>query len=183
MKRIVTVAAMAILSFTAQAQNASTSSGAQTTNLDLSNALEISLIGSSSNVINVEFASLTDMINGVETSTQELRVRSNKKFKVTVKPSSNNFTYSGSSLIGTLLKVSTVIKIQVVNNNTGGSQPFIAQLLGWQSFSVLGLPVTLLNNCDAGNNQTFTVKYKATPGVNCKAGSYSTDMVYTATQQ
>jgi len=177
------VAILAILSFTAQAQNATSAAGAQKANLDLSNALEISFTGNSSEIINVEFASLTDMINGVETAEHEIRVRSNKKFKVTVKPSSNNFTYSGNSLIGTLLRVSNVMKIQVVNNNTGGSQPFSAQLLGWQSFSILGTPVTLLNNCDAGGNQTFTVKYKATPGVNCKAGNYSTEMVYTATQQ
>ncbi|MCB0696984.1 MAG: hypothetical protein KDC07_06450 [Chitinophagaceae bacterium] len=182
MKRITLSAILAISFLTSFAQNAG-SSGAQTADLNLSNALEISFTDNSSSTINVQFNSLSDMINGVETSTHEIRVRSNKKFKVTVKPSSNNFSYSGSSLIGTLLKVSTVMKIQVVNNNTGGNQPLSALLTGWQNFSVLGLPVTLLNNCNPGNNQTFTVKYKATPGVNCVAGNYTTDMVYTATQQ
>ncbi len=177
------MAVFAILSFTVQAQNATNANGVQTANLDLSNALEISFTGNSSDVINVEFASLNDMMNGIETAAHEIRVRSNKKFKVTVKPSSNNFTYTGTSLLGTLLKVSSVMKIQVENNHTGGSQPYVAQLLGWQNFNIFGSPVTLLNNCDAGDNQTFTVKYKATPGVNCKAGNYSTEMVYTATQQ
>lgn len=182
MRRILVMAAAAMLSFTAKAQNASTS-GAQTADLNLSNALEISFTGNATNIINVQFGSLSDMINGVETATHEILVRSNKKFKVTVKPSSNNFSYTGNALIGTLLKVSTVIKIQVANNNTGGSRPLTAQLTGWQNFSVLGLPVTLLNNCNPGDNQTFTVKYKATPGTNCVAGNYSADMVYTATQQ
>lgn len=48
-------------------------------------------------------------------------------------------------------------------------------------FLLLGLTVTVLTNCHAGDNQTFTVKYKATPGVNCVAGNYIIDMVYTAT--
>lgn len=175
------IAALAITTLTSYAQNAS-NSGLQTAELALTNALEISFTGNSSTV-NVEFQSLSDMLNGVETATHEIKVRSNKKFKVSVKPSSNNFTYAGPSLIGTLLKVSSVMKIMVVDNNTGGSKPYLAQLTGWQSFSVLGLPITLLNNCKAGGNQTFTVKYKATPGINCNAGTYTTEMVYTATQQ
>lgn len=181
MQRIIFLAVLAISSYTCAAQN-DIATGAHSANLDLSNALEISFTGNSG-VINIEFFSLNDMLNGVETATHEILVKSNKKYKVTVKPSSNNFTYSGPSLLGSLLKCSSVMKIQVVDNNTGGTQPYLARLLGWQAFSALGLPVTLLNNCDPGGNKTFTVKYKATPGINCVAGNYSTDMVYTATQQ
>lgn len=182
MQRVVLFIIGAIISLSASAQNAS-SGGAQTTNLDMSNALEISFTGNNSSTVDVEFGSLNDMVNGVETAKHELKVRSNKKFKVTVKPSSNNFTYAGNSLIGTLLKVSTVMKIKVEDNNTGGTRPFAARLLGWQAFSALSLPVTLVSNCQPGDNQTFTVKYKVTPGMNCVAGVYTTEMVYTATQQ
>lgn len=158
------------------------SSGVQSTSLDMSNALELTFT-STNNSIDIEFNSLNDMLNGVETAKHEIRVRSNKKFKVTVKPSSNTMTYSGPSLIGSLLKCSNVMKIQVADNKTGGTQPFTARVLGWQSFSAWGFPVTLLTNCKPGGNQTFTVKYKATPGINCVAGTYTTEMVYTATQQ
>ena len=80
--------------------------------------LEISFTGGNSGIVDIEFTSLNDMANGVETAKHEVKVRSNKKFKVSVKPSSNNFTFSGSSLIGSLLKVSTVMKIKVEDNNS-----------------------------------------------------------------
>ena len=176
-----TIATLAMLSVTAKAQNSAVT-GVQPTNLELSNALEISFTGSSS-IVNIPFTSLNDMLNGVETATHQIKVRSNKQFKVTVQPSSNTFTYSGTGLINNLLQVSNVMKVRVLDNNTGGTQPFIAWLLGWQSFSSLGTPVTLLNNCNPGSNQTFSVKYKATPGIGSIAGNYSTEMIYTATQQ
>lgn len=166
---------------TAYAQNVD-GAATQAANLQMENAIELTIMSGVSNM-DIEFNSLNDMINGVTTAKHQIRVRSNKKFKVTVKPSSNNFTYSGSSLIGTLMKVSNVMKIKVTDNQTGGSQPLVAQLLGWQSFSVLNTPVTLLTGCSAGGNQTFNIQYKATPGTNCVAGSYTTDMVYTATQE
>lgn len=180
LKKIIVISLLALCSIAAQAQN-DAASGSQTANLNLSDAIDISFV-SSTTVQNIEFNSLNDLINGVETAEHELRVRSNKKFKVTVKPSSRNFTYSGSYVLNTLLRVSNVMKIAVTDNNTGGTQPFFAQLTGWQSFSYFGWPTTLLNNCDAGGNQTFKVKYKATPGVNAVAGTYTVDMVYTATQ-
>lgn len=182
MKRITILAVLAFLSVAAQGQQTTANSAVQSTNLALSNALEISFTGNSG-IVDIDFASLNDLVNGVETASHQIKVSSNKKYKVTVRPASDNFTYAGSSLLGSLLKVSTVMKIKVEDNNTGGDRPWLAQILGWQSFSVLGLPVTLLTDCDAGNNQTFTVKYKATPGINCVAGNYNADMVYTATQQ
>lgn len=180
MKRVGVVILLVLSSWVANAQN-DVASGAQTANLNLSNAIDIALV-SSNTTQNIEFNSLNDLINGVESAEHELRVRSNKKFKVTVKPSSTKFSYSGSYILGTLLRVSSVMKIQVTENNTGGSQPFFAQLSGWQAFSYWGFPTTLLNNCTPGGNQTFKVKYKATPGINTVAGTYTVDMVYTATQ-
>ena len=181
MKKLLGVAMLSIVAGVATGQTQKAATGAQTAKLALDNALEISF--TTNEAVNIQFNSLNDMLNGVETATHEIKVRSNKKFKVTVKPSSNSFTYSGSSLLGSLLSVSNVMKIRVIDNNTGGDEPLLAKILGWQPFSNLGIPVTLLTGCDPGNNQTFTVKYKATPGINVVAGTYTTEMVYTATQQ
>ncbi|MBL7683508.1 MAG: hypothetical protein JNK00_10655, partial [Flavipsychrobacter sp.] len=40
----------------------------------------------------------------------------------------------------------------------------------------------LLTNCNNGGNQTFSVMYEATPGFAYPAGTYTVDVVYTATQ-
>lgn len=181
MKKVTIIISLLLTAWAGKAQNAN-GIGEQNANLEMSNALEISFT-SNTNAVNMEFTSLNDMVNGIETATHEIKVRSNKKFRVTVKPASNTFTYSGLALIGSLLQVSSVMKIQVGNNNTGGDRPWLAQIFGWQSFSSLGLPVTLLTDCDAGGNQTFTVKYKATPGISVTSGNYTAEMVYTATQE
>jgi hypothetical protein len=41
----------------------------------------------------------------------------------------------------------------------------------------------MINSASKGGNQTFEVKYKATPGFAYPAGTYTTDVVYTATQE
>lgn len=181
MKRIIVIALVAIFSVTAKAQSTN-SGGVQTTTLQVSNAIQISFTGASG-MVEVPFTSLTDMLNGVETATHEVKISSNTPYKVTVKQSNDNMSYSGLALLGNLLQVSNIMKVRVMSNNTGGTQPLLAYLLGWQSFSANGVPVTLLSNCTAGNNKTFSVKYKVTPGISFAPGLYSVDMVYTATQQ
>jgi hypothetical protein len=41
----------------------------------------------------------------------------------------------------------------------------------------------LINSGANGSSQSFTVKYKANPGYLFGAGTYTVDVVYTATQQ
>ncbi len=43
--------------------------------------------------------------------------------------------------------------------------------------------VYLISNGQNGGNQTFSVMYNATPGFAYPAGTYTVDVVYTATQQ
>ncbi|MBS1688550.1 MAG: peptidoglycan-binding protein LysM, partial [Bacteroidetes bacterium] len=40
----------------------------------------------------------------------------------------------------------------------------------------------LISNATYGGNQTFSVQYNATPGFAYPAGTYTTSVVYTATQ-
>jgi hypothetical protein len=41
---------------------------------------------------------------------------------------------------------------------------------------------TILSNATYGGNQLFSVKYRATPGFQMPAGTYSTNVIYTASQ-
>ena len=80
MKKIIAIAAFASLGFAANAQNAN-SSASQTVNLSLSNAIEITFTGTGNATgsdVTIPFTTVNDYANGVESSAQELKVRSNK---------------------------------------------------------------------------------------------------------
>ncbi len=99
MKKIVILAA-SIVSFGFAANAQTTSTAQQTVNLNLTNAIEIMFTGSNSatgTTVNLAFDDISDYQNGVESGAQELRVRSNKKFNVSVKTNSSTFSYTGSA--------------------------------------------------------------------------------------
>lgn len=168
-----------VAAFSANAQNAS-STAVQTAKLDLSDAIELSFVNGAGGTLNFTYNNATELINGKESVTQDLRVRSNKKFKVAVSSSTANFTYTGTSIVNNIIPVNTGLKVMVTANNTGGILTLSA-LLGWLGLTIGG-GTTLLTYCNPGGNQTFTVKYKATPGILAAPGTYTTDVVFTATQ-
>ncbi|MBL7682704.1 MAG: hypothetical protein JNK00_05050 [Flavipsychrobacter sp.] len=180
MKKIIAIAAFSITAIAAKAQNAS-STAQQQVNLNLSNAIELTFTGNNSATgaaVNLAFNTVNDYANGVQSAAQGLKVRSNKKFDVTVKTNATNFSYTGSTTPAPVMPVSGVLALKVSANSTGGS------IAG--SFSdFAGLSSTaanLLTNCNNGGNQTFSVMYEATPGFAYPAGTYTVDVVYTATQ-
>ncbi|RYZ54008.1 MAG: hypothetical protein EOP49_06090 [Sphingobacteriales bacterium] len=187
MKKIIIIAA-ALVSFTTAAfaqntQNA-TSTASQTVQLNLSNALEITFNSNNSGTgatVALPFTTVTDYANGVESAPQELRVRSNKNFTVTVKTSTGNFNVTTGGNTASSNMPASVLGVLVAANNTGGAigQGFSATAYN----SLSATAANLITNANNGGNQTFSVKYKATPGFAYPAGTYSTDVVYTATQQ
>ena len=184
MKKIIAIAALATISFSANAQNQAnqTSSASQTTNLVLSNAIEITFTGNNSATgadVTIPFTTVNDYANGVESDAQELKVRSNKNFSVAVKANASEFSYTGNTTPAPEMPVEGVLAVKVTANGTGGS------IAG--SFSEYATLTSsnqdLITAADRGGNQTFSVKYKATPGFAYPAGTYAVDVVYTATQQ
>lgn len=177
---IETIVVMVLLAMAigANAQIAS-GSATQSARLNLSDAIELTFVSGNSTV-NVAFNNASDLQNGVETGSQSIKVRSNKKFKVAVSTSSSNFTYSGTSIVNNLIPVNTGLKVKVVSNNTGGNLTLLG-LLGYLGLT-FGSSTTLLTNCDPGGNQTFAVQYKATPGILAAPGTYTAEVVFTATQ-
>lgn len=129
--------------------------------------------------VNLPISNLTDYANGVESSVQQLTASSTKNFAITVKANAANFTYTGSYTSGTTMPVNGKLKLRVTANATGGSiaSPFSA-------YSTLtSTNQNLITAATLGQNKTFSVQYQATPGFGYPAGTYTTQIVYTATQQ
>ena len=185
MKKLFLIAVAGIIFQSATfAQSNASGTAQQNVQLALSNALEIKFLSNNSttgNTVTLPFTTVNDFQTGVTSSDINLYVRSNKNFSVTVNSSSNQFAYSGSATQNTNMSVPSVLGIMVTSNNTGGS---IGNQFSSSSYNNINSnSKTLFQNCTYGGNQNFTVKYKATPGFNNPAGTYSIDVIYTATQQ
>ena len=184
MKKFIAIAVFASFGFAANAQDQAnkSSSSSQTTKLVLSNAIEITFTGNSSATgaaVSIPFTTVNDYANGVESDAQQLKVRSNKKFSVAVKANAANFSYTGNTTPTPTMPVSGVLAVKVAANGTGGS---IAN--SFNSYATLtNANQDLITAANRGGNQTFSVKYKATPGFAYPAGTYAVDVVYTATQE
>lgn len=183
MKKIIILAATFLSITTAMnAQNAS-NTAQQTVQLALSNALDISFTDNGStngSTVSMPFTSVNDYANGVESAAQEIRVRSNKNFNITVKSASPYFsvTNNGNTTTSSMY-VASVLDLKVTSNQTGGNVSWWYNGYG----NVYNWAISLINGGSNGGNQTFSVKYKATPGFTFPAGTYSVDVIYTATQQ
>ncbi len=187
MKKIalfVTILTSLGLAANAQNQANQTSSASQSVNLSLSNAIELTFTGNSSTTgadVSIPFTTVNDYANGVESEAQELKVRSNKNFSVTVKTSSDKFSYTGSTTPAPSMPVSGVLGVKVTANGTGGAVASPFTTTGYATLT--NANQSLISNGSRGGNQTFSVQYKATPGFAYPAGTYAVDVVYTATQQ
>ena len=184
MKNLIAIAVFATFANAAQAQTNASSSASQTVNLALSNAIEITFTGNSNakgSDVTIPFNTVNDYANGVESDDQKLKVRSNKDFSVAVKTSAANFSYSGNTTPAPVMPISNILNLMVSANNTGGTvkSPFSTT----QYASLSNTDQELISDGSRGGNQTFAIKYKATPGFAYPAGTYSVDVVYTATQQ
>lgn len=186
MRKLLATIVVASVGLSANAQNQSNqnSSASQTVKLSLSNAIEITFTGNNSATgadVTIPFASVNDYANGVESDAQQLKIRSNKNFSVSVMTNSNLFTYTGRTTPAPTMSVNGVLALKVTANGTGGS---IASPFSNSTYATLKkAKQTLISAADRGGNQTFSVKYKATPGFAYPAGTYAVDVVYTATQE
>ena len=181
MKRIILIATTAVLTLSAQAQTATnqTATAQQTVKLALSNAIAITFVDGRENGkdVNMAFKTVNDYANGVTSQEQEILVQSNKHFNVSMKTDAHNFSYSGSITPAPVVQISKVLEMRVTENKTGGS-------LSYKDFaSIPSGSATIINWGSPGGNRTFKVQYKATPGFALPGGTYSANVVYTATQQ
>ena len=183
MKKLI-LASIALVSF-ATAANAQTanSSATQTVNMNQSDAIEITFVGTGNATgaaVNLAFNNVNDYANGVTSADQQLRVRSNKNYAVAVKSNAVNFTYTGSASPVPVMPVASVLDLMISANGTGGTAVAPFSTTAYTDLTSVGR--NMLTNCTKGGNQTFSVKYQAQPGFTYPAGTYTVDVVYTATQ-
>lgn len=179
MKKIIAIITALLLSFIVKAQTTS-NTASQQVNLDLTDAIAISFISSSSttgSTINLNFKNVKNYANGVTSAAQQLKVQSNKNFTVSVKTNSTNFSYTGPTSPAPVMPIN-ILSLEVIANATGGTVASPFNKFG----SLSSGSQNLITNCTYGGNKTFVVKYKATPGFSYPAGTYTTTVVYTATQ-
>lgn len=182
MKKLILLAAASVMVISANAQNANSSAN-QSVSLGLTNAIDITFTGNGSatgSAVSMPLSSVNDYASGVTSTAQQMKVRSNKAFTVSVKANAANFTYTGSATPTPTMPVSGVLGIMVSANGTGGT---IATPYSGTAYSgITSTAANMLNNCLNGGNQLFSVQYQATPGFAYPAGNYAVDVVYTATQ-
>lgn len=181
-KILLIITVLAVSKTTAVAQSEELSTATQSAKLEMSNAIDVTFNSNGSEegeIINLAFENVNDYANGVESNPIELKVRSNKKFHVWAKTSSNRFTYSGPESTDPRMNVNK-LKIKVVSNNTGGSVP---NGVNNKYANMSRNNKKLINNGTAGGDNTFAIQYKADPGYEFPAGTYSVDVIYTTTQQ
>ncbi len=184
MKKIINILILvaAALPGLAQDQSNQEEQAIQTANLVMSDAIEITFAGTGTNagdVVSLVFEDVNDYANGVESGAYQVKVRSNKKFRVQAKTSSSKFTYSGSTSPAPSMSVSNVLFLKITDNKTGGS---VGSSFNNKYRSMSSSSQTIINNATPGGDNTFNVQYKATPGFNFPAGTYAVNVVYTATQ-
>jgi hypothetical protein len=176
MKKVsLTIAALAAFTLAnAQAPVTVSASTTQQASLGLANVIDIAFV-SGGGPASMPFNNPDDYQNGVTSGTSTLKVRSNKPFRIDVKTGTGFFNKEG---VATTMSTS-ILGVEVTANNTGGSV-----VNGNGTYSPLSAAnMQLISNGVNGGNQNFTVQYKATPGFTFPGGSYTADVIYTATQQ
>ena len=181
---VFSIIALMVVSIAASAQTNASGTAQQTVELGLSNTIDITFVGSGTatgGTVTLPFTTVTDYANGVESAAQQLKVRSNKIFNVTVAASAANFSVTnGGVTTVSAMPVAGVLDLKVDANQTGGT---IASGYSAYGGGLSTASASIISGGNNGNNQTFSVKYKATPGFAYPAGVYAVDVIYTATQQ
>lgn len=182
MKKTIAIFALLLTGFIADAQNSSTS-GSHPVQCAMAEVVGASMVTSGSGggaaaTVDLPITGTDALINGIESPEISVTMQGNTAFDVSVKASSEAFTYSGPSTSGTTMLVKDVLSIMVSSNNTGGS---IGS--GFSSYQPLdGANAKKMIQSGQSGVRTFGFKYKANPGFNYPAGTYTTSIVYTITK-
>lgn len=177
-----TIALMGILLCSAASYAQQSSNSSQTVSMGVSSTIELTFTGSGNATgatVNLNFNTVNEYANGVTSAEQELKVTSNRNFTVAVKTNAAAFSYAGSTSPAPAMPVG-ILAMMITTNTTNGSIVSPFSTTAYNSLS--NSSQMLLNNCNPGNARNFAVKYKATPDFAYPAGTYTVDVLFTATQ-
>jgi hypothetical protein len=139
------------------------SSGTQAASLILSSSIEVTITRGQQ--VNMNFSSLSDFQNGVSTqNAATVKIRSNLRYNLSVRSATTHFV----SNTNTPMPVLGILSVRVFPQG--------------QFIALSNTDATLLTNQNQGLNNV-NVSYRATPGFNYDAGTYTANIIYTATQQ
>jgi hypothetical protein len=148
-------------------------SASQTLNISFGDVIDIRFVSNdqkSGPLLQMTFNTADDYFHGIESPQQTLKVRSNKKFSVSVR--------AMNTLNGGNQAVPSFIYMKVPQNHTGGKIAAAFSSTTYQKLSNNNL--VLLENGNKGDDQDFSVQYKAKPGSIVDPGVYNIDVVFTA---
>lgn len=170
-----------LLPWIAQAQNAS-STASQTIQLVLHPTIDLQFTNSGNgngSTINMAFNTMGQYSSGVISGTQELAVRSNKNFKISVQTDAATFAYTGNLAAGNPMPVNNTLFMAVTSNTTGGA---VTSGFNNNYTTLSSSNQDLVLNGIQGEDKKLVVAYKAKPDLGYPAGTYSVGVIYTATQ-
>ncbi|HRO43831.1 MAG TPA: hypothetical protein PL009_13425 [Flavipsychrobacter sp.] len=176
MKTILLGVLLIIIAVSVRAQNSS-ATASQAIQLILHPTIDIKFTNATAGTIDMVFNSADNYSQGVLSGMQELEVRSNKNFKISVKTDAPTFAYSGEQNAATM-PVSNTLFMAVTNNQTGGTLGG-----GFNNYTSLSANnQDLILNGTYGQEKKLVLAYKAKPEIGFPAGTYSVGVIYTATQ-
>lgn len=179
MKKVTLFTLVLLLSYLGVNAQKATDGAQQRTKLALSDVIEIKFYSNYyGGTQTMSFNSVNDYANGKYTGYQILVVNSNKNYNITVKTNSQNFTYNGATSPAPVMPVST-LGVALYYNGTGGQS---SSTFNGKYAPLCATAQNLITNGKNGSFKYFFTRYKATPGFAYPAGTYTTDVVYTATQ-
>lgn len=180
-KHLTLVAALVLTGYASTAQNAG-SGATQTMKMDMAEVVSASLFGNGPGspppVVELPINGTGALTTGIESPEIQVTLQCNSAYDVSVSCTSPAFTYAGPNQ-GTQMLVADVLSIMISSNNTGGN-------IG-SGFSQYGAitgttPKVAIASGQPGS-RTFGFKYKANPGFNYPAGTYTAEIVYTVTKK
>ena len=174
---------LAACQLTATAQSSTNSGATQNTTLQMAELVSADFFDNGGNggssTVELPLGGANTLEEGVESPEIEVILRCTTDFDLSVKASATNFTYAGSSTQNTTMPVEDVLAIVITENNTGGN---VSNGMT-QYKSISGSQGKTAISAGKRGETSFKFKYKATPGFNYAAGTYTTDIVYTLTKK
>ncbi len=154
----------------------------QTASLEMAEVVSASFFAPGSGApqsVELPMSGTSAMSEGIESPEIEVTLQCTADFDISVASSSEYFTYSGPSTQNTDMPVEDVLKIMITENNTGGSVGN-----GFSQYQPInaGAGKQVISSGQRGTRK-FSFKYKAQPGFNYPAGTYTTDIVYTVSKK
>lgn len=182
MKQNIITFGLLLLAYAGHAQN-STATASQHMELGLAEVVTVNMSptgggnggGGNGSTVAMPISGVNAMTSGVESAAIEVSLQGTTPFAISVQASANTFTYSGSATTGNVMQVKDVLSVVVTANNTGG---VISN--GFNTYQAVdGTNSKKVIDQGQPGIRSFSFQYKATPGFEYAAGTYTTDIIYT----